>query len=66
MEERMDKTFFKKQSLQDADKNVAFWRMKTPSERLIAAYHLSLRVYGYDPENPPKMDKEHFEKRKRE
>lgn len=65
MEERMDKTAFKKQSLQDADNNVAFWRSKTPSERLIAAYNLSLRVYGYDPAHPPKMDKSYFVKRKR-
>lgn len=61
----MDKTAFKKQSLKDADNNVKYWRSKTSSERLIAAYNLSLRAYGYDPAYPPKMDKTFFVRRNR-
>jgi len=64
MEERLDKSVFKKQSLAEADNNVAYWKSKTMTERLIAGYHLSLRAYGYDPANPPKMDKQYFLKRK--
>jgi hypothetical protein len=63
--DRLDRGFFKKGKAQDADNNVAFWRTKSMEERLKAAYRLSLRAFGYDPDNPPKMDKSHFEIRKR-
>ena len=49
MKEKLDKSYFKKQSFKQADNNVAYWRSKTPAERLEAAYILSLRAYGYDP-----------------
>jgi hypothetical protein len=65
MEERLDKTIIKKQSRDDADRTVGYWMTKSPEERLIAAYHLSLRVYGYDPVNPPKMEKALITKRQR-
>ena len=63
--DRLDKSYFKKQTLKEADRNKAFWLTKTPHERLVAAYRLSLRAYGYDPDNPPRMDKTYFTKRKR-
>jgi len=66
MNEKLDKTAFKKQSLKEADSNVKYWRSKTVSERLEAAYVLSLRAYGYDPNDPPKMDKTIFTRRTRE
>jgi len=65
MKEKLDKSYFKKQSFKQADNNVAYWRSKTPEERLEAAYVLSLRAYGYDPANPPKLDKKAFSKRTR-
>ena len=34
-------------------------------ERLRASWYLTLRAYGYDPENPPRMDKTVFSVRKR-
>ena len=64
--DRLDKSSFKKQSFKEADSNRAYWMSKTPMERLIAAYHLSLRAYGYDPDNPPPMDKTYFTRRKRD
>lgn len=64
--ERLDKTYFKKQTKEEADKNTAYWRNKTPHERLVAAYRLSLRAYGYDPDHPPTMDKNFYIKRSRE
>ncbi len=63
--ERLDKSYFKKQSLAEADNNRSYWMSKSPYERLVAAYRLSLRAYGYDPNHPPAMDKTYFEKRKR-
>ena len=65
MEKRLDKTKFKIQSFEEADHQTAYWRNKTMDERLQAAYHLSLRAYGYDPEHPPKMDKSVFSIRSR-
>ena len=65
MEAKMDKSFYKKQSLQQADNNVKFWMSKTPSERFKAAFMLSLRVYGHDPMNPPEMDKTYYRHRTR-
>jgi len=62
---RLDKTVFKKQSLIEADNNVAYWRSKSAAERLSAAYRLSLRVYGLDPDNPPRLEKTYFRRRKR-
>jgi len=66
MEESLDKNYFKKQSLKEADNTVRYWRTKTLSERLQAGYYLSLRAYGYDPDNPPRLDKSVFSTRKRE
>ena len=64
MHENMDKTAFKKQSFEEADNNRKFWLSKTPGERLISAYRLSLRAYGFDPDDPPEMQKHIFSKRK--
>ena len=64
--DKLDKSYFKKQSFKDAEKNRTYWLSKTPYERLVAAYRLSLRAYGYDPDHPPKMDKTYFRKRKHE
>ena len=63
--DKLDKTYFKKQSLESADNNRKYWMSKTPMDRLIAAHRLSLRAYGYDPDSPPPMEKTHFEKRRR-
>ena len=65
MEARLDKSYYMKQSFKEADSNVKYWRNRSMDERLQAAYHLSLRAYGYDPKHPPKMDKTFFTKRTR-
>ncbi len=65
MKERLDKSFFKKQSLKEADSNLHYWKTKTLSERLQSAYILSLRAYGFDPNNPPKLEKHFFTRRTR-
>ncbi len=43
-----------------------YWADATVSERLRAANYLNAIVYGFDPKNPPKMDKTAFSMRKRE
>ena len=64
-EECLNKTFFVRQSAESADNQTAYWLRKSYEERLIAAYHLSLRAYGYDPQDSPKMEKSLFSSRKR-
>lgn len=64
--DRLNKSYFIKQSLEEADSNRQYWLSKTPHERLVAAYRLSLRAWGHDPDDdPPSMDKSYFRKRKR-
>jgi len=62
---KMDKTYAKIKTFEEADNNVDYWLSKTPAERFWGALRHSLRVYGYDPDDPPRMDKSHFEIRKR-
>lgn len=59
-EERLDKTAFSMRSFEEADNSVEYWLQKTPAERIHAAYVLSLRAYGYDPENEPRLDRTLF------
>ncbi len=63
---RLDKTVFSKTSFQEADNRREYWLSKTPTERIHAAIYLQSIVFGFDPENPPRMDKTFFTKRKRE
>ena len=66
MEERIDRTIFKRQSLDEAANTVAYWRKQSDAYKLRSAYHLSLRAYGYDPDNEPRLDRTVFTMRKRE
>ena len=43
----------------------AYWKDKTPVERLRAAYYLISVAYDFDPENPPPVDRTKFSCRKR-
>jgi hypothetical protein len=63
-EPRLDRTKFKRQSLKEADHHLAFWLSKTPAERLQAAWRLTCRAYGFDPANPPRLDRRVFSARK--
>ena len=65
-ENKLDKTKFRIQTYKEADNTVAYWRSRPWWERLQAGYHLSLRAYGYDPEDEPRLDKTVFKMRKRE
>ena len=64
MEPRLDKSKFRKGSVEYIDDTRAYWLSKSPTERLQAAYFLILRTYGYSPDNPPRMDKTIFSMRK--
>ncbi len=61
---RLDKTFGKSQSFEEADDNRAYWLQKEPAERLQAAWYLTCCAYGISWSNPPRMDKTVFSMRK--
>lgn len=60
----LDRTQFKMHTFQEADNNYEYWSSKSHEERLEAAYYLISIAYGFDVENPPKMNKEIFSMRK--
>ena len=64
-ENRLDRTAFKRQTAEEASSKVAYWRQQSDVEKIRAAYHLSLRAWGYDPENEPRLDRTKFSMRKR-
>lgn len=61
---RLDKKAFKAQSFQEADNTTKYWLSKTVDERLEAAFYLQSVAYGFDPKNPPRMQKHIFSMRK--
>jgi hypothetical protein len=65
MKDELDRSVFSRLNFEEADQSVKYWRSKTPTERLVAAYRLSLRAYGYDPDDPPAMEKSYYRKIKR-
>ena len=64
MEEKLDRTAFKRQTAQEASNTVAYWRTQSDADKIRAAYHLSLRAYGYDPADEPRLDRTVFSMRK--
>ena len=65
-EERLDRTAFKRQSVKEASDTLAFWRKQSDAYKLRSAYNLSLRAFGYDPEDEPRLDRTVFSSRKRD
>jgi len=57
---KLDKTAFSHQSLCRAEQNRAYWLSKTPEERFMVAYELSLRAYQLDPDEKHKLDRTLF------
>lgn len=66
MMDKLDKSYFRKGTVEQIDKKRKLMLSLDSGERLVQAYRLSLRAYGYDPDSPPKMDKTYFRKRKRD
>jgi hypothetical protein len=63
MNEQLDKSVFKKRTVYDASKQDPEWLNRPLAEKLQAAYQLSVRVYGYHPDYPPKMDRQMIHRR---
>jgi|GEM_PF-6163804 len=65
MKDKLDKTIFTKQTHKEASNNRQYWLSKTVEERLVAAYRLTLRAYGLDPDVEHKLNKTYFIKGRR-
>lgn len=63
-EVRLDRATFKRQSAEAADDTSAFWREQSDAFKLRSAYHLSLRAFGFDPADEPRLDRSVFSTRK--
>lgn len=62
---RLDRTAFRAGTHEElAEAEREFWQSQTMPERLRAAAYLNSVAFGYDPENPPRMDKTVFSVRK--
>ena len=65
-EERLDRSLFKRQTHAEAADTMAFWRKQTDAYKLKSAYHLSLRAFGFDPADEPRLDRAVFSMRRHE
>ena len=65
MEEKMDRSAFQKQTASETSHTVAYWRKQSDVFKLRSAYHLSLRSYGLDPGDEPRLDRTFFMMRKK-
>ena len=54
---KMDKSAFSVASLHDEPDEVAYWRSKTPSERLEAVELMRQVVYGYTPASAARLQR---------
>lgn len=57
---RLDKTAFQAMKVEEADDYMRDYRKYTWKERLRVSYYLTSLAYGFDANNPPKMDKTIF------
>lgn len=61
---RLDKTYGKAQTFNEADNNIEYWLQKDVSERLKAAWFLIASAYGFSLGHAPRFDKTKFAMRK--
>jgi hypothetical protein len=66
MEYRLDKNYFKKQTVREADHHETYWQGKSVEERLSAAWYLTCQAFNISFYDPPGIDNTCFNKRRRE
>lgn len=54
---KLDRTAFRMQTHQQSSHQLAYWLSRPIEERLAATMYLNSIVYGFDINNPPRMDK---------
>lgn len=62
---KLDRTVFKAMTAKEADDQQRNSTKKTIEDRLEIAYYLTSITYNFDINNPPRMDKTLFDRRKR-
>lgn len=60
-EYRLDRTAFASLSFEEADKSISSFHTHTWQERLLIANRLIAIAYNFPLNDPPRMDKTHFE-----
>jgi hypothetical protein len=64
---KMDRNYHWAGKFEDNEERIKeYWQNTTVQERLEAANYLNSIVYGYDVNNPPKMDRTVFSMKKRD
>ena len=63
--DKLDRTAFKHQTMQEASRNLEYWKRQSYEKRLEAANYLNSVAYNFDVDNPPRLDKTYFKTRER-
>lgn len=63
--EKLDRTAFKHQTLDEATHTREYWLNRSYEERLKAANYLNSITYNFDINHPPPLDKTYFKIRER-
>jgi hypothetical protein len=62
---RLDKTACSAQTVEGAANKYGYWKSRSYTERLKAAYYLNSVAYNFDINNPPRLDRTEFKTRHR-
>ena len=62
---KLDRTAFKHQTLQESSHNLEYWKNQSYEKRLEAANYLNSVAYNFDVDNPSRLDKTYFKIRQR-
>jgi hypothetical protein len=63
--DKLDRTAFKHQKVEEASHNLSYWKKQSYAKRLQAANYLNSVAYNFDVNNPPSVDKTYFKIRER-
>jgi len=63
---RLDRKAFKALSFKEAEIEMSNSKDVPVAERLRRSYYLIAAAYNFDPEHPPRLDRNYFEMRKRD
>jgi len=61
---KLDRNAFSMHSLESKEPASAYWKNKTPEERLRAAFYLNSVAYNFNISDPPKMNRTVFSMRR--
>lgn len=63
---RLDRTAFRAGKLEEQEKlDARYWANRTIDERMQSSWYMTCKAYGFDPMDPPRLDKTIFKSEKR-